>query len=75
MAYHAIFINRFMSRSRIFHLYGDVIIASEGLQNLGLFSAFRAFEQWGSLSRHTCRDTGPRFFLSHPKYTFASYDA
>jgi hypothetical protein len=28
-----------------FHLYGDVIIAGEGLQNLGLCSAVRAFEQ------------------------------
>jgi hypothetical protein len=35
----------FMSRSRIFHLYGDVTIAGEGLQNLGLCSALRAFEQ------------------------------
>jgi hypothetical protein len=26
----------FTSRSRIFHLYGDVTIAGEGLQNLGL---------------------------------------
>ena len=35
----------FMSRSRIFHLYGDVTITGEGLQNLGLCSALRAFEQ------------------------------
>jgi hypothetical protein len=33
--------------SRIFHLYGDVTIAGEGLQNLGLCSALRAFEQEG----------------------------
>jgi hypothetical protein len=37
----------FMSRSRIFHLYGDVTIAYEGLQNLGLFSALMTFEQEG----------------------------
>jgi hypothetical protein len=37
----------FTSRSRIFHLYGDVTIASEGLQNLGLCSALRVFEQGG----------------------------
>jgi hypothetical protein len=37
----------FTSRSRIFHLYGDVTIASEGLQNLGLCSALRALEQGG----------------------------
>jgi hypothetical protein len=36
----------FTFRSRIFHLYGDVtIITGEGLQNLGLCSALRAFEQ------------------------------
>jgi hypothetical protein len=34
-----------MSRSRIFHLHGDVTIAGEGLQNLGLYSALSAFEQ------------------------------
>jgi hypothetical protein len=34
-------------RSRIFHLYGNVTIADEGLQNLGLCSALRAFEQGG----------------------------
>jgi hypothetical protein len=33
--------------SRIFHLYGDVTIAGEGLHNLGLSSALRAFEQVG----------------------------
>jgi hypothetical protein len=37
----------FTSRSRIFHLYGDVTIAGEGLQNLGLCSAHRAFELGG----------------------------
>jgi hypothetical protein len=37
----------FTSRSRIFHLYGDVTIAGEGLQNLGLCSAPWAFEQGG----------------------------
>jgi hypothetical protein len=38
---------RFTFRSRIFHLYGDVSIASGGLQNLGLSSALRAFEHGG----------------------------
>jgi hypothetical protein len=37
----------FTSRSRIFHLYGDVTITGEGLQNLGLCSELRAFEQGG----------------------------
>jgi hypothetical protein len=30
-----------------FTLYGDVTITGEGLQNLGLCSALRAFEQGG----------------------------
>jgi hypothetical protein len=42
----------FTSRSRIFHLYGDVTIAGEGLQNLGLCSALRTLEQ-GDLFRAT----------------------
>jgi hypothetical protein len=37
----------FTTRSRIFHLYGDVTIAGEGLQNLGLCSMLGAFEQAG----------------------------
>jgi hypothetical protein len=36
-----------MSHLKIFHLYGYIAIASEGLQNLGLCSALRAFEQGG----------------------------
>jgi hypothetical protein len=30
-----------------FHLYGDVTISGEGLQNLSQCSALRAFEQGG----------------------------
>jgi hypothetical protein len=37
----------FTSRSRIFHLNGDITVAGEGLQNLGLCLALRAFEQGG----------------------------
>jgi hypothetical protein len=37
----------FTSRSRIVHLYGNVTIAGEGLQNLGLCSALRVLEQGG----------------------------
>jgi hypothetical protein len=37
----------FTSCSRIVHWYGDVTIAGEGLQNLGLCSSLRAFEQGG----------------------------
>jgi hypothetical protein len=42
-----LFIYCFMSRSRILHLYGDDTMAGEGLQNLGLCSVLRAFEQEG----------------------------
>ena len=42
-----LFVCCFTSRSRIFHLYGDITITGEGLQNLGLCSALRAFEQGG----------------------------
>jgi hypothetical protein len=35
----------FTSHARIFHLYGDVTIADEGMQNLGLCSPLSAFEQ------------------------------
>jgi hypothetical protein len=37
----------FTSRSRIFHLYEDVTIAGEGLQNVGLCSVLGAFERGG----------------------------
>jgi hypothetical protein len=40
-------IDYFTSRSRIFHFYVEVTIAVERLQNLGLCSALRAFEQRG----------------------------
>jgi hypothetical protein len=34
-----------MSHSRIFHLYGDVTIAGEGLPDSDICTALRAFEQ------------------------------
>ena len=37
----------FTSRSRIFHLCGDVTITGEGMYNFGLCSALRAYEQKG----------------------------
>jgi hypothetical protein len=45
--YYWLIIYCFTSRSRIFHLHEDVTITGEGLQNLGLCSALRAFEQGG----------------------------
>jgi hypothetical protein len=57
----------FTSRSTIFHIYGDVTITGEGLQNVGLCSALRAFQDGGILSCHTCCDMGLQFFRSYPK--------
>jgi hypothetical protein len=37
----------YLSRSEIFHWHGDVTIAGEGLQDLGLCLALRVFEQGG----------------------------
>jgi hypothetical protein len=36
-----------MTHSRIFHLYGDITITGERLQNLGVCLVLRAFEQGG----------------------------
>jgi hypothetical protein len=47
--------------------YGDVTIAGEGLQNFGLCSVLRALEQGGIFKYHTCCETGPPFFRSHPE--------
>jgi hypothetical protein len=63
---------------RFFHLYGDVTITGEGLQNLGLFLALWAFEQGGIfIVDHTCCDTGSWFLWSHPMdypHSVASYN-
>ena len=34
-------------QSKVFHVYGDVTITGEGVQNLGLCSALRAIEKGG----------------------------
>jgi hypothetical protein len=67
----------FTSRSRIFHLYGDVNITGEGLQNLGLCSALRAFEQGGIfIVPHLLRHGASVFPVSSegPSHSVASYD-
>jgi hypothetical protein len=51
---------------REFLTHGDITIAGEGLQNLGLCSALRAFEKGGGLSYHACCYMKPRFFRSRP---------
>jgi hypothetical protein len=66
------------SRSRIFHLYGDVTIAGEGLQNWGLCSAFRVIEQGGIfIVPHRLWHRTSVFPVSSegPPQTVASYDA
>jgi hypothetical protein len=56
--YDRLIIYSFTSRSRIFHLYGDVTITGERLQNLGPCSAHRAFEQAGRVTPSVTRDLG-----------------
>jgi hypothetical protein len=65
-----------MSCSRIFHFYEVVNITDEELQNLGLHSTLRAFEQGGIFSCLTCCNTGPVFPVSSegPPHSVASYD-
>jgi hypothetical protein len=60
-------IHCFTSRLRFSHSYGDPTIASEGLHNLGQCSALRPLRGEGSLSCHTCCDTGASVFLFHQK--------
>jgi hypothetical protein len=71
-------VNCFTSRSRTFHLYGDVTITGEGLQNLGLCSALRAFEQGGGIFivPHLLRHGASVFPVSSegPPHSVASYD-
>jgi hypothetical protein len=67
----------FTSLSRIFHLYGDVTIAGEGLQNLGLCSALRAFQQGGNfIVPHLLWHGASVFPVSSegPPHSVASYD-
>jgi hypothetical protein len=70
-------IDCFTSRSRIFHLYGHVTTTSEGLQNPGLCSAVRAFEQGGIfIVTHLLRHRASVFSISSegPPHLVASYD-
>jgi hypothetical protein len=67
----------FTSRSRIFHLYGDITIAGDGLQNLSLCSVLRAFEQGGIFIVPHLLWHGTSVFLvssEGPPNSFASYD-
>ena len=55
------------SLSRIFHWYGDGTIAGEGLQIWAYARHSGPLSREGSLSCHSCYDTGPRSIPSHPK--------
>jgi hypothetical protein len=62
----------------IFHLYGDVTITGEGLLNLGLCSALRAFELGGIFNvPHLLWHWASVFPVSSEggPYSVASYDA
>jgi hypothetical protein len=66
----------FTSCSRMFHLHGDVTNAGEGLQNLGLCSALRAFEHWGTfIVPHLLWHVASVFPVSSegPPHSVASY--
>jgi hypothetical protein len=70
-------ISCFASRSRIFHLYGDVTITGEGLQNLGIWLAIRPLSREGYLSCRVCWYTKPRFsglVRRRPPHLVVSYD-
>jgi hypothetical protein len=59
----------FTSLSRMFYLYGDVTIAGGRLQNLGLWSALRAFELGGIfIVQHLLwHGISPQYFRFHKK--------
>jgi hypothetical protein len=57
----------FTPHSRIFLIYGDVTIAADGLQNIGLCSATRAFEQGGIFFLPHFLWNRTSFFRRHPK--------
>ena len=72
-----LFVCCFTFRSRLFHLYGDDTIAGEGLQNLGLCSVLRAFEQGGIfIVTHLLRHGTSVFPVSSegPPHLVAFYD-
>jgi hypothetical protein len=49
-------------------LHGDITIAVDGLQNLGLIARHPGpLSREGSLSCHTYCDNGPQFLQSHSK--------
>jgi hypothetical protein len=68
----------YVSLKNFFHLYGDVTIAGRGLQNLGLYSALRTFEQGGIfIVPHLLWHGASDFPVSSkgPPHSVASYDS
>jgi hypothetical protein len=68
---------RFYVPLKKFHLYGDVFIAGEGQQNLGLCSVLRAFELGGIfIVPHLLWQGTSVFTVSseRPPHLVASYD-
>ena len=57
------FVWSFSFNSRIFHSYGDVIIADERLQNWTYARHLWPLNSEGSLASHTYCDTGRRFLM------------
>jgi hypothetical protein len=67
----------FTSRSRFFHLHGDVTITGGGQQNLGLCLALRALEQGGNFILPHLLWHGASVFPDSsegPPHSIASYD-
>jgi hypothetical protein len=67
----------FTSRSRIFHSFGEVTIAGEGLENVSLCSVLRAFEQGENfIAPHPLWHGASVFPVSskEPPYSDSSYD-
>ena len=60
---HLLFVWSLLSHSRIFHLYGDIIIAGEGLQILTYAQHSWPLSNEGSLTCHTYCDTGLPFIM------------
>ena len=58
-----LFVCGLSSHSRIFHSYGDVTIADEGLQILTCARHSRPWSSEGSLTCHTYGDTGLPFIM------------
>ena len=61
--FDCLFVWSFSSHSRIFHSFGDVTIAGEGLQILTFFRHLWPLSSEGSLACQTHCDTGHPFIM------------